>query len=162
MHSPEEMGKGNWTVAPYIDVKANESQRKALTEIFTGSAGGPITRISPLFGKVLEPKFVPIQYSRSPRERSVIIPGVVDISVKGIKGRTEEEEMWIENAPHPASHRLAFARSKRGKYADHGWKWDMTNRNGHYAPIEWKSSESGSRPSSRKSPARSGLKGKRK
>lgn len=139
MRSPAEMGKGNWTVAPYIDVKANEPQRKALVEIFTGSVGGPITRISPLFGKILEPKFVRIQYSRTPRQRSVIIPGVMDISVEGIKGRGEEE-MWIENAPHPASSRLAFARSKRGTYADHGWKWEMTNRNGHYAPIEWRSS----------------------
>jgi hypothetical protein len=39
-HTPGPMGAGHWTVALYLDERANEQQRQALQTIFSGAAGG--------------------------------------------------------------------------------------------------------------------------
>src|SRR5689334_22168554 len=41
-HAPGPMANGNWTVATYIDERANGEQTEALGAIFTGAAGGPM------------------------------------------------------------------------------------------------------------------------
>src|SRR5215469_14702664 len=41
-YSPGIMAEGNWSVALYLDERANEQPRQALEAIFTGSAGGPM------------------------------------------------------------------------------------------------------------------------
>ncbi len=40
VHTPGPMADGNWSVAAYIDQRANEKQTEALGAIFTGAAGG--------------------------------------------------------------------------------------------------------------------------
>src|SRR5438132_947744 len=40
--SPEEMGKGNWSVGLVTDARATAEQRDAMTAIASGAAGGPL------------------------------------------------------------------------------------------------------------------------
>nr|MBA3558759.1 DUF1326 domain-containing protein [Gemmatimonadaceae bacterium] len=49
--TPEEMGKGNWSVGVIADERASAEQRDAITAIASGSAGGPMAALSPLVGK---------------------------------------------------------------------------------------------------------------
>ena len=53
------MADGNWSVAAYIDERANDKQTEALGAIFTGAAGGPISHFAPLIGKNLGAAKVP-------------------------------------------------------------------------------------------------------
>ena len=46
--SPGPMAEGNWSVALYLDERANEQQRQALEAIFSGSAGGPCLGVAHL------------------------------------------------------------------------------------------------------------------
>ena len=41
VHTPGPMADGNWSVAAYIDERANEKQTEALGAIFTGAAADP-------------------------------------------------------------------------------------------------------------------------
>src|ERR1041384_5920997 len=41
VHTPGRMSDGNWSVAAYIDQRADDKQTEALGAIFTGAAGGP-------------------------------------------------------------------------------------------------------------------------
>src|ERR1044072_1707678 len=43
--TPEEMGKGNWSVGVSADDRANSEQRDALTAIASGGAGGPMSAL---------------------------------------------------------------------------------------------------------------------
>jgi hypothetical protein len=45
------MAEGNWSVAAYIDERADDKQTEALGAIFTGAAGGPMAAFAPLIGK---------------------------------------------------------------------------------------------------------------
>ncbi len=48
--TPEEMGKGNWSVGVIDDERASAAKHDATTDITTGAAGRPFYSISGLFG----------------------------------------------------------------------------------------------------------------
>ena len=57
------MGDGNWTIAAYIDERADEQQTAALGAIFSGAEGGPMAAFAPLVGKHLGVKKAAIKYA---------------------------------------------------------------------------------------------------
>ena len=46
-HAPGPMAEGNWTVAGYVDERADDQQAAALAAIFTGAEGGPMAGMPP-------------------------------------------------------------------------------------------------------------------
>ena len=48
LHAPGVMAEGNWSIAAYIDQRADDQQTEALAAIFTGAAGGPMAAFTPL------------------------------------------------------------------------------------------------------------------
>jgi hypothetical protein len=71
------MADGNWSMAAYIDERADDKQTEALGAIFTGAAGGPIAALAPLIGKKLGVTKVPITYRIEGKRRSAEIPGIL-------------------------------------------------------------------------------------
>src|ERR1700739_823414 len=69
--TPGPMAEGNWSVAMYLDERANEQQLQALQAIFTGSVGGPLGALAPLISSVLGAKTVPITFNVTGKRRSV-------------------------------------------------------------------------------------------
>jgi hypothetical protein len=69
IQTPGPMAEGNWSVAAYIDERADDKQTEALGAIFTGAAGGPMAAFAPLIGKNLGVKKVPIALAPSPQPR---------------------------------------------------------------------------------------------
>jgi hypothetical protein len=61
-HSPGHMLQTKWKVALYVDEKADEKQRDALTKIFSGAAGGHLAALGPLIGEVLGVRATAIDY----------------------------------------------------------------------------------------------------
>jgi hypothetical protein len=81
VHTPGPMAEGNWSVAAYIDQRANDKQTEALGAIFTGAAGGPMAQLAPLIGNNLGVRKVPITYRIEGKKRSAEIPSVLHMSV---------------------------------------------------------------------------------
>jgi len=138
VHTPGRMADGNWSVAAYIDERADDKQTEALGAIFTGAAGGPMAAFAPLIGKNLGVRKVPITYRIEGKKRSAEIPGVLKMSVDPLPTAHPSGEMWV-NAGHPfAPEKLALAAGAAGNtFTDHGMRWDNSGKNGHYAPIRW-------------------------
>jgi hypothetical protein len=137
-HTPGAMADGNWTVAAYVDERANDAQTQALDAILGGAAGGPMAAFAPLIGQSLGAKKVRIDYRIDGKRRSAEIPGIMHMAVRPLPTASEAGEMWI-NAGHPFSpDHLALAVGEDGSsYADHGMRFENGGRNGHYAPISW-------------------------
>jgi hypothetical protein len=137
-HTPGPMGEGNWTLAAYIDERADDQQTEALGAIFSGVAGGPMAIFAPLVGKNLGAKKVAINYAVKGKSRTVNIPGIMNMAVEPLGSLHPSGEIWAA-AGHPvAPERLALAVGSRGStFADHGMRWDNSGKNGHYAPIRW-------------------------
>src|SRR5262245_28215259 len=63
VYSPDgHMLDVKWKVALYVDERANQDQRDALTLIFSGQAGGHLASLGALIGEVLGVKAAPIEY----------------------------------------------------------------------------------------------------
>jgi hypothetical protein len=136
-YTPGAMGDGDWTVGCYVDERGTPEQRRALEEIFTGQAGGVLGRAQALWSRRLPTRAAAIEFGQEGRRRWARIGGgVLDCEIEGIEGR-DGAESWIDNVKHPVSSRLAAARATRMRYRDHGFSWDNTGRNGHYASFTW-------------------------
>jgi hypothetical protein len=134
--APGIMGKGNWSVALYLDEQANEQQRHALEAIFSGSAGGPMAFFAPFFSTMLGAKTVPMTYHTEGKRRSVEIKGILHAAVRPLPGKANNE-IWALNA-HPFASQVAMAfGDQHSTWADYGMSWDNSGKNGHYAPINW-------------------------
>jgi hypothetical protein len=136
--TPGRMADGNWSVAVYLDERADESQRQALQAIFTGAAGGPIATLAPFISQVLGIKTAPITYRKNGKNRSLEIPGTAQLAVHAAPSLVPDQEIWASNA-HPFNlEGVAMAVGDAGStWADYGMRWDNSGKNGHYAPISW-------------------------
>jgi hypothetical protein len=141
LHTPGPMIDGNWTVGVIVDERASAAQRDALTAIASGQGGGPMAALGPLVGRFAGAEARPITLEGTGMQRSVSIPGVLDIAVDGIPGAKQDEPIYLENVGHPAASRLALAKASRSHMHGFGIDWDDTSgrNNGHFAPFSWKS-----------------------
>src|SRR5689334_11091685 len=141
-HTPEIMGKGNWSVGLIIDDRASDPQKQAIINIASGQAGGPPAILTTVIGKFLGVESRPIQITKNGLRRSVSIPKVLQESCEGVASLANSAEpMYVDNTMHPANPRLALAKATDSHLHAFGIDWDDTsgNNNGHFAPFNWRS-----------------------
>jgi hypothetical protein len=137
-HAPGPMGAGNWTIAAYIDERADDQQTAALGAIFGGAEGGPMAAFAPLIGTHLGAKKVAIRYSINGKSRSAEIVGILQMAVEPLPTMHPSGETWAALGHPVAPDKMALAVGIAGStFADHGMRWDNSGKNGHYAPINW-------------------------
>jgi hypothetical protein len=141
--TPEEMGKGNWSVGLVTDERASTEQRDAITAIASGAAGGPMAALSGLIGKFLGVETAPIAFDRSGARWSIKASTLVDMAGEGAKGINPNatEPMYLENTGHPAADRFALAHASKSHVNALGLAWNDASgkNNGQYAPFSWRS-----------------------
>jgi hypothetical protein len=136
--TPGPMAEGNWSVAAYIDERADEQQTVALGAIFTGAEGGPMAAFAPLIATHLGVKKAPIRYAIDGKNRSGEIAGVMRMAVEPIPTLHPSGEIWATLGHPVAPDRIALAKGSAGStFGDYGMRWDNSGKNGHYAPISW-------------------------
>jgi hypothetical protein len=141
--TPEEMGKGSWSVGLIIDERATTEQRDANTSIASGRAGGPMAALSGLIGKFLGVESAPIRFERSGAKWVVKASKFVDMAAEAAKGinPASTEPLYFENTGHPAADRFALAHATNSHVHALGLNWDDATgkNNGQYAPFSWRS-----------------------
>ena len=141
--TPEEMGKGNWSIGLIADDRASAEQRDAIAAIASGSAGGPMAALSGLVGKFLGVEAAPIRFNRDGLKWAVAASRFVDMSAEGVKGINPDasEPLHLDNTGHPAADRFALARASKSHVHALGLEWDDVSgkNNGQYAPFSWRS-----------------------
>lgn len=139
--TPEEMGKGNWSVGVITDARATAEQKDAIVTIASGQAGGPMAALSPLIGKFLGAESAPITFDRQGRTWSVKAGNYLDMSATGASGLNPDVELRLENTGHPAANSFTLARASKSQVNALGLTWADASgtNNGQYAPFSWKS-----------------------
>jgi hypothetical protein len=142
-HTPEAMGKGNWSVGLLIDERASDAQRDAIAGIASGQAGGPMAALSGLIGAFLGTQPAKISFERSGAKWSVSAPGFVEMSAEAANGinPNSTEPLYLDNTGHPAADRFALARAALSRVHALGLSWEDTSgrNNAQYAPFSWRS-----------------------
>lgn len=141
--TPEEMGKGNWSVGLVIDERATAAQCDAITAIASGAAGGPMAPLAGLIGKFLGAEQAPIRIEQQGKKFTLTAGKLVDMAGEGAMGidPNATEPMYLENTGHPVSSRLAVVHASKSHVHALGLTWDDASgkNNGHYAPFNWRS-----------------------
>jgi hypothetical protein len=141
--TPEEMGKGNWSVGVIADDRASAEQREAITAIASGGAGGPMSALSGLVTKFLGVESAAIRFDRDGFKWSVQAGNLVDMAAESAMGINPNatEPLHLDNTGHPAADRFALAHAKKSHVHAFGVAWDDATgkNNGQYAPFAWQS-----------------------
>ena len=133
------MLKVKWEVALYLDERATQPQQDALGKIFGGQAGGEPAALGPFVGKVLGVKTARIEYEMRGKQRRLRIPRVAEMEVEALQGQGGKE-VTLAHLPFIAvpNQTTVVAKSKRLSYHDHGFSWDISEKNGFYSPFAFK------------------------
>ncbi len=137
IHSPGDMGKGQWKQGFYIDERATAPQREAMTAIFTSKPGGAFASSAAAVATDLGVRFVPITLEANGKQRKLRVSGIADAEVTAIAGMGGNEVL-LENGPFwPVP--VVAARSTRATYNDHDIQLDVSGKNGFYSPFTFSS-----------------------
>ena len=137
-HAPGHMLQVKWNAAVYLDERATTEQHQALTQIFGGQAGGVPAVLCSFVGKVLGVKAASIEYRSQGKQRSIAIPGVAAAEIEALLGQGDAE-VTIQNHPIAVSPGFpaVVAKSKKLSYRDYGYNWELSGKNGFYAPFHY-------------------------
>jgi hypothetical protein len=140
VYSPGHMMEVKWKVALYVDEKANQSQQDALTQIFSGQAGGHLAALGPLIGEVLGVKTAPIDYQSDGKRRSLRLGTVGEMEIEGMPGQ-DGGDVTISSHPFTAvpGFPAVVAKSKQMRFTDYGLSWEVSNKNGFFSPFVYQS-----------------------
>lgn len=134
--SPGHMMQTKWQVALYLDDKASDAQKNALTQIFGGQVGGVPGALASFIGQVLGVSSKKLVYQANGRKRSLEIEGVAMSEIEAIEGQGGAE-VTLNNVPFTAvpGYPAVQSKSKRVSYQDHGLSWEISGKNGFYSPF---------------------------
>jgi len=139
-YSPGHMLQTKWKVALYVDERANQDQRDALAQIFSGQAGGHLANLGPLIGEVLGVKAVPIEYRSEGKRRSMRMGDFAESEIEGLPGQDGGD---VTIASHPFAPVPGFpavvAKSKLVNFSDYGLKWEVSSKNGFFSRFAYQS-----------------------
>ena len=139
-HSPGHMLHVKWKVALYVDERANQGQRDALTQIFSGQAGGHLAGLAPLIGEVMGVKTAAIEYRAEGKRRSLRLGDIAEAEIDGLPG-PDGNDVTVSNVPFAAvpGIPLVVAKSKQMRFSDYGLKCEVSNKNGFFSPFAYQS-----------------------
>ena len=136
--SPGHMGEVPWQVALYLDDKADEQQQGALSQIFSGQAGGHFGVIGQHIGEVLGAAVVPIEFKAEGKKRSMKVGDVANVETEVMEGQGGAE---ITVSNHPLAIAPGFpvtaGHSKTLSYHDHGMDWELAGKNSFQSPFNY-------------------------
>lgn len=140
MRAPGPMGEGNFKVGVIVDEAADEAQAKAIGEIISGAAGGPMAALAPLVGEMAGIEKRPITFEMDGLNRRVTAGELVEQALEGVPSLSKEgEPIYLDNTGHPVNPKIALAKATQSRFHAFGIDWDDASgtRNGHFAPFSW-------------------------
>jgi hypothetical protein len=137
--TPGTMVETKWRAALYLDERANDAQKQALTKIFAGKAGGHPAVFASFVEDVLGVTSVKIDYRAQGKRRSLTIPNIAEAEIEAIEGQGGGD---VTISGHPLciapGEPVVVAKSKRLDYTDHHMTWAISDGNGFYSPFAYR------------------------
>ena len=134
---PGWMGRGNWTVAAYIDERASEDAFARLIEIFSGKARGTTGLFSILVSNFLGAERAPVVFESDGRRRRLIVPKKILGEVEPIEGATPDEEVMVSNTQYWMGPDITIAQATQSRVRAFGRVWDFAGRSAEICQISW-------------------------
>jgi hypothetical protein len=133
---PGKLGRGNWTVALFVDDKASVQASKALTWIMTGRAGGSTGLLKILAGNFLGSRQVPIVYETQGQTRIIKIEKIVDGAITPVRGK-DQGNVVIRNSEYWISPDIVVSRADKSRFRLFGRNWNFEGKSAEICKLDW-------------------------
>lgn len=142
VHAPGNMLTGpKWKITLYLDEKASNDQKDALTKIFTGQVGGDFfIEMLSRTGEIMGIRSVPIEFKiEDKKRRKIKIPSFAEMEIEGLNGSDSNIESKVVNPAFSNTPGIdpIIARAIRHTYKDHRLEWDNSGRNAFYSRFSY-------------------------
>ena len=116
----------------------DRDQAGALGAIFSGAAGGHPAVLGAHIGDVLGVASAPIAFEMDGDSRSMTVGEAVDVKVTAMVGQAGAS-VTIDNHPLciAPGDTAVVARSEHMRVTDHGFEWELSDRNGLFSPFTY-------------------------
>ena len=139
---PKAIHEGNGTMQLFISKKANENQRKALVEIFSGNVkgDGPFVIFAQTIKYFLDSQFVDINVRIDGRKSSFSVPKIIDVQLENFKNPvTGEEQDTRIQLPKGFIWKVAQAvKTKVMRILTSNLNFDDSGKNAFYSVVQFK------------------------
>jgi len=136
--------KAKVTFGVFIDERADEHQREAIHKIFTGQAGGFMTKIAGLMGGGRWIEFVPITFEVADDLAywRAEIPGRVQASAEALTGPTTPPGVRVQLLNPPGSEVgpgqvCTWGKSTADVVDAREFQWSWTGKSSKHMPFDW-------------------------
>jgi hypothetical protein len=133
---PGRLGRGNWTMALFIDDAASAQAVKALTWIMSGRAGGSTGLLKILAGAFLGVRQVPISYETVGETRVVKIDKIADGAFTPVRGK-ESGPVTIRNSEYWIAPDITVSRADKSRFRLFGRNWNFEGRSAEICRLDW-------------------------
>ena len=133
---PGRLGRGNWTMALFVDDAASAQAVKALTWIMSGRAGGSTGLLKILAGSFLGVRQVPIIYETVGETRIVKIEKIVDGAITPMKGK-DAGPVMIRNSEYWIAPDIMVSRADKSRFRLFGRNWNFEGRSAEICRLDW-------------------------
>jgi len=139
LRSPKILTDGNWRLALYVDDKADQKQKEALSDIWGGKVGGHPAVLAGFVTELLGFKSASIQFKEEGKKHHLVIKGIAENEMYSIDGENGGD-VTVSNHPLAVSpgHPATISKSKKAEYKDYGINWTVSNTVGLSAAFSYK------------------------
>jgi hypothetical protein len=137
-------GEASAIMGIYIDERADESQREALTVIFGGQGGGWPAEFASFIGEVRGIEFVPITFEIADDLAywAAEVPGKATARAEALTGPTISagQRVQVHNAPGAEvgpGQVATWGRATTNHVEGFGFKWEWDGRSSKHFPFDW-------------------------
>lgn len=123
----------------YVDKNANQEQNNALSNIFSGKAGGFFAVAAGFIGEMVGIKSVPITFGIEGKRRWLHIPEHLELEIEAMKGIEPSKDSLVVNPSFTIvpGYDGVISSSAKYSYNDYGFKWDSSSKNGFYSRFKY-------------------------
>ena len=136
--SPRLMIDGRWRERIVIGTSATEAQRDALETILSGRAGGPWEKLDQFVGERLPTRYEPIDLDDEERTKYVVIEGLLESAVEGIRGRERDRPVTLENMFNQIHAPDQVVASGTSRYDDGAISFVNESTHGLWSAFSWR------------------------
>ena len=134
---PGWMSRGNWSVAAWIDERANDAAFDGLVDIFSGRARGTTGLFSLLVSNFLGAERAPVSFETEGRRRRLVVPKKIVGEVEPIQGADPDEEVKVTNTGYWMGADVVIAQATQSRVRAFGRVWDFVGRSAEICAIDW-------------------------
>jgi hypothetical protein len=134
---PGKMERGNWTLALWVDERADDAQFEAIEAIFTGARRGTTGLFGLLVGTYLGAERAPVEFVTDGEMRSLSVGRYIQGAVAPISGQRAGEEVAIVNSQYWMGPEVTVAEASKGRVRAFGRVWNFEGRSAEICQVRW-------------------------